>query len=75
MVNFRTTDGSGSGAAATTLLGDGVVGIVTLTNAGGGFVSAPTVTFSEPKHVGAAATATLGISDGWCRRKCNFRHY
>ena len=59
LVNFRTTDGSGSGAAATTLLGDGVVGIVTLTNAGGGFVSAPTVTFSEPKHVGAAATATL----------------
>ena len=59
LVSFRTTDGSGSGAAATTLLGDGIVGIVTLTNAGGGFVSAPTVTFSEPKHVGAAATATL----------------
>ena len=59
LVSFRTTDGSGSGAAATTLLGDGIVGIVTLTNAGGGFVSAPTVTFSTPKHVGAAATATL----------------
>ena len=59
LVSFRTTDGSGSGAVATTLLGDGIVGIVTLTNAGGGFVSAPTVTFSTPKHVGAAATATL----------------
>ena len=59
LVSFRTTDGSGSGAVATTLLGDGIVGIVTLTNGGGGFVSAPTVTFSTPKHVGAAATATL----------------
>ena len=59
LVSFRTTDGSGSGAAATTLLGNGVVGIVTLSNAGGGFITPPTVTFSTPKHVGAAATATL----------------
>ena len=59
LVSFRTTDGSGSGAAATTLLGNGVVGIVTLSNGGGGFITPPTVTFSTPKHVGAAATATL----------------
>ena len=58
-VTFRTSDGSGTGAAATTLLGNGVVGFVTISNSGGGFISAPTVTFSTPKHVGAAATAVL----------------
>ena len=58
-VSFRTSDGSGTGAAATTLLGNGIVGVVTISNGGGGYVSAPTVTFSTPKHVGAAATATL----------------
>jgi hypothetical protein len=59
-VTFRTTDGTGTGAAATATLTEiGGVGIVTLSNAGGGFVTPPTVTFSNPKHVGAAATATL----------------
>ena len=59
-VTFSTTDGTGSGAAATASLSEvGGVGIVTLSNAGGGFVEAPTVTFSTPKHVGAAATAIL----------------
>jgi hypothetical protein len=59
-VTFRTTDGTGTGAAATATLSEiGGVGIVTLSNAGGGFVTPPTVTFTNPKHVGAAATATL----------------
>ena len=59
-VTFRTTDGTGAGAAATATLSEiGGVGIVTLSNAGGGFVTPPTVTFTNPKHVGAAATATL----------------
>ena len=59
-ITFRTTDGTGTGAAATAILSQiGGVGIVTLTNSGGGFVAAPTVTFSNPKHVGAAATAIL----------------
>ena len=59
-VTFSTTDGTGTGAAATATLSEiGGVGTVTLSNAGGGFFEAPTVTFSNPKHVGAAATATL----------------
>ena len=59
-VKFSTTDGTGTGAAATATLSEiGGVGIVTLSNAGGGFVTPPTVTFSNPKHVGAAATAIL----------------
>ena len=47
--------GGGSGVAATAIIGDGVVGIVTLTNAGSGYASAPTVTFSGP---GTGTTAT-----------------
>ena len=59
-VTFSTTDGTGTGAAATATISEvGSVGIVTLSNAGGGFVEAPTVTFSTPKHVGAAAIAVL----------------
>ena len=37
-VTFSTTDGTGSDAAATTLIGDDVVGIVTITNSGGGYI-------------------------------------
>ena len=52
--------GDGKNATATAGIGTtGGVGIVTLTSTGGGYVFAPTVTFSPPKHVGAAATAIL----------------
>ena len=37
----------------------GGVGVVTVSSSGGGYINAPTVTFSTPKHVGAAATAVL----------------
>ena len=47
-------------AAATTTIADGVVGVATISDGGNGYVFAPTVTFSTPKHVGAeAATAVL----------------
>ncbi len=53
---------SGSGAAATSVISSGQVGIVTVTFGGSGYsTSNPTVTFSTPKHVGAAATATLDL--------------
>ena len=53
---------SGSGAAATSVISSGQVGIVTITFGGSGYsTSNPTVTFSSPKHVGAAATATLDL--------------
>ena len=51
--------GKGVGAAATTIIADGVVGIATISDGGNGYTSAPSVTFSTPKHVGAAATAVL----------------
>ena len=48
------------GAAATVgVASTGSVGIVTISDAGSGYSTPPTVTFSTPKHVGAAATAVL----------------
>ena len=52
------TDDPGVGAAATTVIGDGVVGVVTISDPGSGYTLAPTVTFSSP---GIGTTAT-GIS-------------
>ena len=49
----------GVGAAATTIIADGVVGVSTISEGGSGYTSAPLVTYSTPKHVGAAATAVL----------------
>ena len=49
--------GGGSGVAATTYIGNGVVGAVTITNGGGGYFTAPTVTFSSPTGIGSTVTA------------------
>jgi Virus neck protein len=46
--------GGGSGVAATATIGDGIVGIITLTNGGSGYAVEPTVTISGP---GAGTTA------------------
>ena len=54
--------GDGSGAAATALIGDGVVGIITLTSPGSGYVSAPSVTFAGVSSVSAAATAIISAT-------------
>ena len=57
-VNFISN--SGTGAAATSHIERGQVGIVSMTFGGSGYsTSNPTVTFSTPKHVGGAATAIL----------------
>ena len=54
------TGGGGTGAAATATIGDGVVGIVTITSGGGGYTESPTITFENPG--GATATAsTTGV--------------
>jgi len=44
--------GGGVGAAATTVIADGIVGVITVTSSGGGFTAPPTVTFSAPPAVG-----------------------
>ena len=49
--------GGGVGAAATATIGDGVVGIITLTSGGSGYSTVPTITFSSPSGVGVTATA------------------
>jgi hypothetical protein len=56
--------GGGSGVAATAIIGDGIVGIVTITNGGSGYSSSPTVTFSGPgigtTSVGYAVVSAAG---------------
>jgi hypothetical protein len=46
-VTFSTTDGTGVGAAATANIGDNIVGIVTITNSGGGYINNPTISFTN----------------------------
>ena len=55
----RFIGGGGSGAAATASIGDGVVGIVTLTSSGSGYTTSPTITFTGISSVSAAATAVV----------------
>ena len=51
--------GDGAGAAATCTIGSGVVGIITITSGGSGYVSTPTITFTGISTVSAAATAVV----------------
>lgn len=46
--------GGGVGAAATTTLADGIVGVITITSPGSGYITTPTITFSAPPSVGIA---------------------
>lgn len=60
--------GGGSGAAATTGIGDGVVGIITVTAGGSGYTTSPTITFADEVFlsgvttVSAAATAIVSTA-------------
>ena len=64
-VTFSTTDGTGTGAAATTIIGDSIVGIVTITNPGGGYIIEPNIVFTNEifktgvTTVGASATSIV----------------
>ena len=49
----------GSGATATAILSSGTVSSFTITAAGNGYISAPTITFAGGGGSGATATATL----------------
>lgn len=53
--------GGGVGAAATTTIENGIVGIITVTNGGSGYAGTPTVTISGP-GVGITATANANIN-------------
>ena len=53
--------GGGVGAAATTVIADGIVGVITVTSSGGGYVTRPTVTFSAPPAVGIVTAVVSNI--------------
>ena len=59
---IRFFGGGGSGAAATASIGDGVIGVVTVTSGGSGYVTAPTITFTGISTVSAAATAVVSAA-------------
>ena len=68
-VKFKKTSGrTGTGATATSILGDGVVGIISVTNGGGGYTTPPEITFSNETSlsgvttVSAAATAIVSAA-------------
>tara|TARA_B100001778_G_scaffold14157_2_gene10953 strand:- start:9646 stop:11106 length:1461 start_codon:yes stop_codon:yes gene_type:complete len=68
-VKFKKTSGrTGTGAAATSIIGDGVVGIITVTDGGGGYTVPPEITFSNENFlsgvttVSAAATAIVSAA-------------
>ena len=58
----RFIGGGGSGAAATAAIGDGIVGVVTLTSNGSGYTTSPTITFTGVSSVSAAATAVINAA-------------
>jgi len=58
----RFIGGGGNGATATATIGDGVVGIITVTSSGSGYVTPPTISFSGISSVSAAATAVVSAA-------------
>jgi len=58
----RFIGGGGSGAAATTIIGNGLIGPITVTNTGSGYTTAPTITFTGAATVSAAATAVVSAA-------------
>ena len=55
--------GGGAGAAATATIGNGIIGIITVTSGGSGYESPPAVTFSSPTGTGVTATARSYINN------------
>ena len=59
---FAATNDSGAGAAATSVINTGIVGLATITNAGAGYTVNPTITFTGVSTVSAAATAIVSAA-------------
>jgi hypothetical protein len=57
--------GGGVGAEATAVIADGVVGIITITDGGSGYVDPPTITFNTPAFsLGETAKAIAILDNG-----------
>jgi len=61
---IKISGSNGVGAAATASLADGVVGLITVTNGGYGYPSAPQITFSAPVGGGNTAVGTAYVTAG-----------
>ena len=62
-VSFTTLDNkTGSGAAATTRIGDGTIQTITIGNSGSGYISNPSLVFPEPVGGGTSATGIAYIN-------------
>ena len=63
-VRFITENGRGSGAIGKAEIANGTLGIITVTNSGGGYVNAPTVTITgiSTMITGVAATAVVSAA-------------
>ena len=57
----RFIGGGGSGAAATAVLGDGIVGIITVTNGGSGYSTSPNVIFSRVGPIGIISATGYAV--------------
>jgi hypothetical protein len=51
--------GDGSKATATSTIGNGIVGVITVTNSGRGYINPPSIVFTGISSVSAAATAVV----------------
>ena len=66
VITIRSQNAVGSGGIATALLTEGSIGAPNIVDGGDGYVLSdpPLITLSTPKHVGAAATATIASPVG-----------
>jgi len=60
--NISFTGGGGSGAEATSTIGDGIVGIITITNSGSGYINPPKVNIIGISSISAKANAIINAS-------------
>jgi len=58
----RFIGGNGSGAEAEAFIGNGIIGIITVTNGGSGYSTPPPIIFTGISSVSAAATAVISSS-------------
>ena len=58
--NLDISGGGGSGCTGTFTIAGNILSSITITNAGTGYTSAPTLSFPNAGGTGASATATLG---------------
>ena len=59
---FAATNDNGAGAAATSVINTGIVGLATITNPGAGYTVNPIITFTGVSTVSAAATAIVSAA-------------